>query len=86
MTIQWQVLSMHALTSELYMLQCVNKKYSSTCCPLAKHPKHNKIAVTNMREKPVDLYRTGVNFSSRNNFANLGSLAKVSVPVQSIIP
>ena len=27
----------------------------------------------------------GVNFSSHDNFANLGSFAKVSVPVQSII-
>ena len=32
------------------------------------------------------LYNTGVDFSSRNNFANLGSFAKVSVPVQCIIP
>ena len=32
------------------------------------------------------LYSTGVNSSSRNNFANLGSLANVSVSVQSIIP
>ena len=31
------------------------------------------------------LYNTGVNFSLRNNFANLGSFAKVSVPVQFII-
>ena len=30
------------------------------------------------------IYNTGVNFSSRNNFANLGSFAKPSVPVQSI--
>ena len=32
------------------------------------------------------LYDTGVDFSSRNNFANLGSFATVSVPVGSIIP
>ena len=32
------------------------------------------------------LYDTGVDFSSRNNSANLGSFAKVSVPVKSIIP
>ena len=32
------------------------------------------------------VHSTGVNFSSRNNFANLGSFAKVSVSVQSIIP
>ena len=29
---------------------------------------------------------TGVEFSFRNNFANLGSFPKVSVPVESIIP
>ena len=28
---------------------------------------------------------TGVNFISRNNIANLGSFAKISVPVESII-
>ena len=32
------------------------------------------------------LYDSGVNFSLRNNFANLGSFAKVSVPLQLIIP
>ena len=29
---------------------------------------------------------TGVGFNSRNNFANLGSFAKVSVPLQFVIP
>ena len=32
------------------------------------------------------LYDTGVGFNIPNNFANLGSFAKVSVPSQSIIP
>ena len=32
------------------------------------------------------LYDTGVDFSSRNNFANLDTFAKVSVSVESIIP
>ena len=32
------------------------------------------------------LHDKGVGFSSHNNFANLGSFAKVSVPVRSIIP
>ena len=31
------------------------------------------------------LYYTGVGYNSRNNFSNLGSFAKVSVPLQSII-
>ena len=39
--------------------------------------------------KPVNVflwYNTNVDFICRNNFANLGSFAKVSIPVQSIIP
>ena len=35
---------------------------------------------------PLLLYSTGVDFSSRNNFANLSSFAKAFVPVQSIVP
>ena len=49
-----------------------------------KAPKHSKFAITNIREKPVDFFllpNTGGDFSLRNNFANSGSLAKVSVPV-----
>ena len=34
---------------------------------------------------PFSLYGTGFDFSSRNNFAMLGSFAKVSVPVETII-
>ena len=54
-----------------------------------KHPKHSKFAITDMWQKQVDfflLYSTGADFSFRNNFANLGSFGKVSVPVQLIIP
>ena len=36
--------------------------------------------------KPFLLFNTGVKFNSRNNVANSGSFAKVSVPVQFIIP
>ena len=57
----------------------VRKKRPFTSYPAARHPKHSKFAITDMREKPVG-------FSSRNNFANLGSFAKVSDPVQFIIP
>ena len=32
------------------------------------------------------LYNTSVGFKSRNNFAKLGLFAKVSIPVQFIIP
>ena len=42
-----------------------------------------------MQEKPVDYiyctYDAGGNFNSRNNFANLGSFAKVFSLVQSIV-
>ena len=40
--------------------------------PTAMHPKHNKLPAAD--------------FSFRNHFANLGSLSKVSIPVQSSIP
>ena len=46
--------------------------------------KHSKFAITDIREKPVNfflLFNTGVDFGLRNNFANSGSFAKVSVPV-----
>ena len=47
--------------------------------------KHSKFAITYIPEKPVDcfflLFNTGVDFSLRNNFANSGFFAKVSVPV-----
>ena len=50
----------------------------------AKHPKHSKFAITDIQEKPVNIFL--LYFSSRNNFSNLGFLAKVFVPVQSITP
>ena len=34
----------------------------------------------------LSLYDTSIGFNSRNNFANLGALAKVSAPLQFIIP
>ena len=57
----------------------LEKSAPFTSCPAAKHPKRSIVGL-------FILYRTGVGFSSRNNFANLGSFAKVSIPVQSIIP
>ena len=44
---------------------------------------------TDMRQKTSQLsllYRTGIGFNSRNNFANLGFFAKVSIPLHFIIP
>ena len=67
----------------------LEKNHPFTCCPTAKHAKHNKLAVTDIREKPVNFFNDtarALDLCSRNNFANLGSFAKVSVPVQSIIP
>ena len=32
----------------------VRKKHPFTCCPTAKHRKHSKFAITDMRQKPVD--------------------------------
>ena len=58
--------------------------------PVAKHTKRSKFSITDRHARKTSelflLYDTGVDFSSRNNFANLGLFAKVSVPVQSIIP
>ena len=34
----------------------VSKKHPFTCCLAAKHPKHNKLAVADIREKPVDFF------------------------------
>ena len=66
------------------------KKHPFTSYPAAKHPKHHKLVVTDIRENQYTFlltpYRMGVNSSSCNNFANLGSFAKVSVSVESINP
>ena len=53
----------------------------------SKAPKNCKFSDTIIREKPVAflLVPHWVDFSSRNNFTNLGSFAKVSIPVESII-
>ena len=64
-------------------------KHLSTSYSAAKHPKHNKFATADTREKPVDFFlllSTGIDSISFNNFANIGSFAKVSIPGQSIIP
>ena len=47
-----------------------------------------KLPLQNMRQKPVEflLNDTGVDFNFRNNFASLCFFAKVSVPLQFIIP
>ena len=55
----------------------------------SKSPKPQQIRHSRHTRKISGLFllcNTGVDFSSRNNLANLGSFAKVSVPVQFIIP
>ena len=52
--------------------------------PAVNHPKHSKFAITTTRKKTSELFllfNTGADFSLRNNFANSGYCAKVSVPV-----
>ena len=56
MAILPQVFSMNVLTSQLNILQYINEMHPSTCCPAAKHPKHNMFQVTNIRRKPVDFF------------------------------
>ena len=31
----------------------ISEKHQSTCCPAAKHPKHSKLKIDNIRDKPV---------------------------------
>ena len=55
----------------------------------SKAPKTQQICHYRRAEKtsaPFLLYDTAVDFSSRNDFANLGSFAIVSVPVETTIP
>ena len=84
------VLTMHAVTSLLYF-QCsmqtnrnihLFQEKALTSYPTTKHPKHSKFTITDMREKPADLFyctAQASTFAPRNNFADLGSFAKVFV-------
>ena len=57
--------------------------------PRSKAPKRSKFSVTNIRENPVVFfYSTALasTFAPEIIFISLGSSAKVSVPVESIIP
>ena len=59
----------------------VEKKHPFTGYPAAKHQKHSKFAIELFLS-----FNTGIDSSLRNNFANSGFFAKVSVPVHIIIP
>ena len=49
----------------------------------SKAPKTQQLAATDIIEKPVGFlwHRSGVDFCSWNNFTNLSSFSKVSIPV-----
>ena len=53
MTTQSQVMSMHALTSLLYMVQRMSEKHTSTSYPAERQLKQNKLRVSRICEKPV---------------------------------
>ena len=76
LTIQWHVLSAGA--KPIIYVTMHKQKASINMLSRSKAPKIRQITVTDMREKPVDF---GVNLRSCNNFANLGSVAKVFVSV-----
>ena len=65
----------------------MRKKFTSY--PAAKHPKHSKSAITDMREKPADLFSCKAQASTLAPTLILrtwGFFTKFSVPVESIIP
>ena len=61
------------------------KKHPFTGYPAAKHQKHSKFAIANIREKPLNFFYcltlASTLVSTIGTFANSGSFAKVSVPV-----
>ena len=85
--IQLQAFSVNALISWLYIITMHTQKAPIYTLSHSKVPKHNKFSITNMQENPVDFiwHRKGIDYNFCNNFANLGSFARVSVSVESII-
>ena len=76
------VLNMHAVKSllhfsKIYAIEIyiyARKTHPCTSYPAAKHPKHGKFAIIDIREKSGELfllYDTDVDFSSLKSFANL---------------
>ena len=53
-----------------------------------KVPKHSEFRLTDIREKPDDFFNNTHErrLQPRNNFANFGSFANFSIPVESTIP
>ena len=86
MAIQSQTLSVHVLPSQLYILYGVNKKHLFTSYPAAKHKNTANLSLQTCDKNQRLLHDTCINFSFRNNVADLGVFTKVLVPVGSIIP
>ena len=78
MTIHSQALSVHSLTSHLYVIMS-RKKTLTYKLSSSKEPKTLQICHYRHGRKT-----TGVGFSFCNNFASLGFFARVFVPVSSI--
>ena len=83
MAIQSEDLSVHALTSQLYIIMHKEKapiyKLSRSKAPKTQQIRHYRHA--RKTSGPFFLHNAGVYFSFRNNFSNLSSFVKVSVPV-----
>ena len=90
MSIQSQALSVHALPSQLYMYIMTHKEkapiYKLSRSKVFKTQQICHYRKTRKTRVPFSLYDIDIDFSYRNYLANSGSLAKVSVPVRSIIP
>ena len=84
----YSVASHQCARVKLIIYITMHKKHPFASYPTAKHQTTANLLDLQTFEKNqwTLLYNTGVNFSSRNSFANLCSFAKVSVPVKSIIP
>ena len=88
------VLAMHALTSLIYFTNLctpietyiyARKKHPFVSYPAAKHPNASNLQLQTYEKKQWTLFNNTARastLSSRNNFQNLGSFAKVSVPVK----
>ena len=77
----------HANKSIIYLIM-LNEKAPVYKLSHRKAPKTQQICPYRHARKtsgPFLSYYTGIDFSSRNNLANLGSFAKVSVALESII-
>ena len=71
---------------EIYIY--ARKRHPFASHPAAKHPNaaNLQLQTCDKNQWTFLLCSTGVNSSSRNNFGTLGSFAKVSAPVRTIIP